>query len=145
MPLLQEGIRVEGDVMGCEGFYVDRRDLEEKREKAFVMRAYWPSPEHGMRLMDLWDVAKRGREFDRSEFDWRILSKLTDACMIPNTIEPANLSKMGDISHELHLTVSDLLEQSGFDSLVILDWTTSSAQEYKGETIEEIFYKEEGQ
>lgn len=136
---------MEGDLMGCEGFYVDRRDLEERRKEALVMRASWPSPEHGMRLMDLWDVVKRGREFDRSEFDWRILSKLTDACMIPNTIEPANLSRMGDISYELHLTVSDLLEQSGFDSLIILDWMTSSAQEYDGKAIKEIFYKEEEQ
>ena len=27
--------------MGCDGFFVDRRDLEERKEKATVMRAHW--------------------------------------------------------------------------------------------------------
>lgn len=131
--------------MGCDGFFVDRRDLEEKKEEALVMRAHWATAENGKRLMDLWDIARRGREFDRSEFDWRILSKLADACMISNDFISADLSGMGDITNELPLTIEDMLEQSDYRELVILDWTTKSAQEYNGKTIEEIFYKEEGQ
>lgn len=131
--------------MGCDGFFVDRRDLEEKKKEALVMRAHWATAENGKRLMDLWDIARRGREFDRSEFDWRILCKLADACMISNDFIPADLSGMGDITNELPLTIEDMLEQSDYRELVILDWTTKSAQEYKGETIEEIFYSEEGQ
>lgn len=145
MPLLQEGIRVEGDVMGCDGFFVDRRDLEEKKKEALVMRAHWATAENGKRLMDLWTIARRGREFDRSEFDWKILCKLADACMISNDFIPADLSGMGDITNELPLTVEDMLEQSDYRELVILDWTTKSAQEYDGKAIEEIFYKEEEQ
>ena len=145
MPLLQEGIRVEGDVMGCDGFFVDRRDLEEKKKEALVMRAHWATAENGKRLMDLWAIARRWSEFDRREFDWRILSKLADACMISNDFIPADLSGMGDITNELPLTIEDMLEQSDCRELVILDWTTKSAQEYDGKAIEEIFYKEEGQ
>lgn len=131
--------------MGCDGFFVDRRDLEEKKKEALVMRAHWATAENGKRLMDLWDIARRGREFDRSEFGWRILRKLADACMISNGCIPADLSGMGCVTYELPLTIEDMLEQSDYRELVILDWTTKSAQEYKGETIEEIFYKEEGQ
>ena len=131
--------------MGCDGFFVDRRDLEERKKDALVMRSHWATPEHGKRLMDLWDVAKRGREFDRSKYDWRTLDKLADACMITTDTVPADLSGMGDITYELPLTVSDLLEQSDYESLIILDWTTKSAQEYEGKTIEEIFYSEEKQ
>ena len=131
--------------MGCEGFYVDRRDLEERKKEALVMRAHWATAENGKRLMDLWDIARRGGEFDRSEFDWRILCKLADACMISNTSVPADLSGMDRVTYKLPLTIWDLLEQSDYCELVILDWTTKSAQEYKGETIEEIFYSEEEQ
>ena len=136
---------MEGDLMGCDGFFVDRRDLEEKKKEALVMRAHWATAENGKRLMDLWEIAKRGREFDRSEFDWKILCKLADACMISNTSVPADLSGMDRVTYELPLTVWDLLEQSDYCELVVLDWTTKSAQEYKGETIEEIFYSEEEQ
>ena len=131
--------------MGCDGFFVDRRDLEEKKKDALVLRAHWATAENGKRLMDLWDIARRGREFDRSEFDWKILCKLADACMISNTSVPANLSGMGDITNELPLTIEDMLEQSDYRELVILDWTTKSAQEYGRNTIREIFYSEEKQ
>ena len=65
--------------------------------------------------------------------------------MISNTSVPADLSGMDRVTYKLPLTVWDLLEQSDYCELVILDWTTKSAQEYKGETIEEIFYSEEEQ
>ena len=131
--------------MGCDGFFVDRRDLEEKKKGAPVMRTHWATAENGKRLMDLWEIARRGREFDRDEFDWRTLDKLADACMMTTTILPADLSEMGDITNELPLTIEDMLEQSDYRELVILDWTTKSAQEYNGQTIEEIFYTEDGQ
>ena len=131
--------------MGCDGFFVDRRDLEEQKKEALVMRAHWATAENGQRLMDLWDIARRGREFDRSEFDWKILCKLADACMISNDFIPADLSGMGRITNELPLTIKDMVIQSDYGELVILDWTTKSAQEYKGQTVKEIFYSEEEQ
>ena len=128
--------------MGCDGFFVDRRDLMEKRKDALVLRAHWATPENGKRLMDLWKIARRWNDFDRREFDWGILSKLADACMISNDIVPADLSGMGCITNELPLTIEDMLEQADYRTLVVLDWATRSAQEYRGMTIEEIFYSE---
>ena len=131
--------------MGCGGFFVDRRDLMEKKKDALVMRAHWATVENGKRLMAMWEIAGRGKGFDRSEFSWRSLGKLADACMISNTSVPADLSMMKSISNKLPLTIGDMLEQADYRTLVVLDWTTKSAQEYEGEIIEEIFYSEEGQ
>lgn len=135
---------MEGDVMGCDGFFVDRRDLECRNSQAYVMRAHWATVENGKRLMAMWNIAARGYVFDWfDDRDWEDLAKLADVAMISGDVVPADLSAVKDISDELPLTIGNMMEQSDGRFMVIMDWETKSVQEYSMDEIEEIFYSEE--
>ena len=129
--------------MGCDGFFVDRRDLEDRKRWATVLRAHWATIENGHRLMKMWDIAKRGDTFTQgSEYNWEDLNSLAEVAWISSSIMPADLSDYMDLTNELPLTIGDMLDQSDHGTLVILDWETRSVQEYTGEIIREIFYSE---
>lgn len=130
--------------MGCDGFFVDRRDLECRNSQAYVMRAHWATVENGKRLMALWDIAARGSVFDWfDDRDWKDLAKLADVAMILGDVVPADLSAIKDISDELPLTIRNMMEQSDYRFMIIMDWETKSVQEYSMDEIEEIFYRED--
>lgn len=130
--------------MGCNGFLVDRRDLECRNSQAYVMRAHWATVENGRRLMAMWDIAARGSAFDWfDDRDWKDLAKLADVAMISGDVIPADLSAIKDISDELPLTIGNMMEQSDYRFMIVMDWETKSVQEYSMDEIEEIFYKED--
>lgn len=129
--------------MGCDGFFVDRRDLEERKEKATAMRAHWATVENGKRLMTMWDIAKRGGSFGQGyEYDWRDLCTLAKVARISSDIVPVDLSAVKDCNYEFPLTTEDLMDQSDYRFMIIMDWETKSVQEYSMDEIEEIFYSE---
>ena len=139
-------MHMEGDLMGCDGFFVDRRDLECRSSQAYVMRAHWATVENGKRLMALWDIAARGSMFDWFDNkDWKDLAKLADVAMILGDVVLADLSAVKDCNYEFPLTTEDLMDQSDYRFMIVLDWNTKSVQEYSMDEIEEIFYKEDEQ
>lgn len=130
--------------MGCNGFFVDRRDLECRNSKAYVMRAHWATVENGRRLMAMWDIAARGSAFDWfDDRDWKNLAKLADVAMILGDVVPADLSAVKNCNYKFPLTTKDLMVQSDYRFMIIMDWETKSVQEYSMDEIEEIFYKED--
>ena len=130
--------------MGCDGFFVDRRDLEERKEKATALRAHWATVENGRRLMDMWAIAKRKGSFEQGyEYDWRDLCTLAKVAMIGSDTIPVDLSAVKDCNYEFPHTLEDMMDQSDYRFLIVLDWDTKSVQEYSMDEIEEIFYKED--
>ena len=100
--------------------------------------------ENGKRLMAMWDIAKRGGSFGQGyEYDWRDLCTLAKVARISSDIVPVDLSAVKDCNYEFPLTTEDMMDQSDYRFLIVMDWETKSVQEYSMDEIEEIFYKED--
>lgn len=132
--------------MGCDGFFVDRRDLVAKKKHAFAMSAHWATVDNGFRLMKMWKVAKRGHPLEESNgHDWRDLCTMADIANIGGDLAPVDLSEIKNAKHDLPLTIGDMMECSDYRSMIVLDWDTWGVQEYSIREIEEIFYSEESE
>ena len=55
----------------------------------------------------------------------------------------ADLSEVKNCNYKCPLTTGDLMVQSDYRFMIIMDWETKSVQEYSMDEIEEIFYRED--